>query len=652
MLKDDDLVAFLDAFAVCGAPEVTPIDPRNVLLNENGLFPAEVWRLACSLNIMLQLGDVRPEAVKALQVVLGATKDARCEPFSNLHAWSSSLAWALAQPSFSDPSSIAGPLGRDRERIVGAACLRLRKRGFTVDVGAYGPRIAEGSRREIIRQIDAYVGLLGGSRVASQLLRHLRDNKLYHDGLWLFGEVGLNIYDHKRPMPPVGWLFSMSLRKLRYRGNARKPDVAWATLIELTTDFAAAHDCQRYSSFEGVDLHPSEFHRTILESILWRELFTLPQMPANALLAVLEALCESITHEEAESLGLSIRSLMSEVSFLLRLSADDRENMYDVDAISPKIPILKLISGGVRKAINEEYGDPLAANGRTQDSALLLSCPGAKIFILPSSLLSVAICNCIFEFIWKKIGSRAGVLIGRTLEHAVRIACHAKTRVLFCQREYSVNRERFEIDVAARDGDFVVFIETKGKSLTRESRSGSTFKFIEDYTESFLRLMSQLVRHEANTRSGYGPIADAGEFGETPRFVKVAVSPLSYGPVSDKFLSSSIIRSLAGATLKLVSPDNERQRIIDRFNRRTRSIFGSISSIAGSQDHGFALRGILIDTFWLDFGQLIYVINRANSVREAFSPLEHISFSSRDFWTEVAYADRSGLTTGKWRPIT
>lgn len=53
---------------------------------------------------------------------------------------------------------------------------------------------------------------------------------------------------------------------------------------------------------------------------------------------------------------------------------------------------------------------------------------------------------------------------------------------------------------------------------------------------------------------------------------------------------------------------------------------------------------------WLDVGQLLYALDRADTVRDALRPLKHMTFSSRDYWTEIAAADVSGLTKGKWRP--
>ncbi|WP_213291252.1 hypothetical protein, partial [Bradyrhizobium sp. sGM-13] len=82
---------------------------------------------------------------------------------------------------------------------------------------------------------------------------------------------------------PVGWLFSLAMRFLNRPCSARKPGVAWQSLVDLATDFAAAHDCQRYNQFEDMHPHVTQFHRMLVNSTLWREFFTLPQVPPKAL---------------------------------------------------------------------------------------------------------------------------------------------------------------------------------------------------------------------------------------------------------------------------------------------------------------------------------------------------------------------------------
>ena len=651
MLQDHDLKDFLTAFRGARNGEILAVEPRHVLARESGLFSSEVWRLVCSLQTAAILGDAPQAATAAAQFILDNMRGSRFSPLSNGRSWSQAIAWALAQPNFADLTTLEVPLGREREKVVGEACLCLRKRGYRVEVGAYGPEIAEASRREIIQKVDALVGVLGGLETASQVVRFLRDANFYHDGMWLFGEVGLNLYDKKRPMIPVGWLFSLALRHLGRRGGARRPEIAWKSLVDLATDFAAVHDCQRYTQYQGVDLHPSQLHRTLATSILWREFFTLPQMPSKALRSVLSALAAVITRDDEARLGFTLRVLVKEVLQLLEWSAEDRPKVHPRAEVERALPLLTRLTGGAVSGVNADYDDPLAANGRTQDSTLLFACGRDRAITLPRAFLATASCEFVFGLLWSKLEGRAGDVLGETLERAIAEACRGKAPKILVREDYYVGGQRYELDVAVREEDRIVLIETKGKMLTRQSRSGDMFAFFQDYSESFLRILSQLIRHEVHLRQGCTPLTTEGEMTEDLRPIKVAVSPLSYGPVSDKMLASSLVRSLVGAKLTLITPDKQNQKIIDAFNKRAKAVVADMALVAPKKDGRTELFPYLIDVFWLDMGQLLYVLDRANSVWDAFRPMKHITFSSRDFWTELAHADRVGLTKGKWRQL-
>lgn len=271
---------------------------------------------------------------------------------------------------------------------------------------------------------------------------------------------------------------------------------------------------------------------------------------------------------------------------------------------------------------------------------------------MPRAFLSTAACEFVFRLVWSKLGARAADVVGETLERAIAAACQGKASTVLVRQAYQVGRHRYELDVATRDEDRIVLMETKGKMLTSQSRSGDMFAFFRDYSDSFLRMLSQLVRHEIHLKQGRAPLTVPDEAVDDLRPLKVAVSPLSYGPVSDKMLSSSLIRSLIGARLVLVTPDKVHQQIIDAFNQRTEAVLTDMALVAPKKDGLANQFPYLIDIFWLDVGQLLYVLDRANTVWDAFIPLKHITFSSRDFWTELAHADRSGLTVGKWRQVT
>ena len=101
-----------------------------------------------------------------------------------------------------------------------------------------------------------------------------------------------------------------------------------------------------------------------------------------------------------------------------------------------------------------------------------------------------------------------------------------------------------------------------------------------------------------------------------------------------------------------IEADPAKQRIIDVFNKRAEGIIANMALVAPKKDGLAELFPYLMDVFWLDLGQLLYILDRAEiRFQDAFQPVKHITFSSRDFWTEVAHVDRGGLAKGKWRPL-
>lgn len=649
MLQDNDLQNFLEALKASDTPAVVPAQPSSTLRNADGIFPSEIWRLACSLQIAASAGDAPQLASHAAQIILDDIKGLQhCAPLSDLSRWVQAIAWARTQPPLTNPATVTVPPGRIREVIVGNACRRLRDRGYSITIGAHGPQVDISSRRQIVQSAENLVNLLGGLDTANQVIGFLNNAKLHHDGIWLFGETSLG-FGAKQPMPPVGWLFSLGLRHLNCQGRAKKPAVAWKSLVELATDFAAVHDCQRYSQFEGLNLHATQIHRALADSILWREFFSLPQMPPKALRQVLDVLEGILTHEDEAKLGFAARPFFKELAKLLELSVDDRLTSHPRTALAQTLPLLHRLTGGAR-TVNIDYGDPLAMNARTQDGTLLFACGKDHVITLPRALLASAACQLIFTQIWEKLGKRAEDITKETLEHTIINACQSKAATVLGNKKYLVRKSRYEIDAATRDQDRIVLIETKGKSLTSQSRSGDIFSFFNDYSESFLRMLSQLVRHEVHLRHGLTPLTAAGEKVDDLRPMKVAVSPLSYGPISDKLLSSSLLRSFIGAKLNLITPNDKNQKIMDKLHERINRILQNTSLVAPQRNGVPDLTPYFIDVFWLDIGQLLYILDRANTVWDAFAPLKHITFNSRDFWTELANADRGELTKDKWKP--
>jgi len=249
MLRDGDLDAFLSLLQAAKADGNTleAEQPGSALrVPENGLFPSEIWCLFRSLQIAEVLGDApKGAALAAGRIAKACERDMQCKSLDDQDAWRKAIRWSIFRPEAG--SEDASLQLFERQRQVGLAGARLRERGYGVRISAYGPEIDTRSRQQIAVKIDSLFGLLGGADGAGQVCRFIRDSKLLHDGMWMFGDKVPNIHQTKVPSVPLGWLFSLAVRHLGKRGTARKADIAWGTAVKLSTDMAACMDCQRYN---------------------------------------------------------------------------------------------------------------------------------------------------------------------------------------------------------------------------------------------------------------------------------------------------------------------------------------------------------------------------------------------------------------------
>ncbi|MEX0695624.1 MAG: hypothetical protein WD075_14345, partial [Rhodospirillales bacterium] len=295
------------------------------------------------------------------------------------------------------------------------------------------------------------------------------------------------------------------------------------------------------------------------------------------------------------------------------------------------------------KDVNKYFLSPFSMDKRNHDATVLFDLNNGDTLVLPRSMALAAACEVIFGNIWKSLGTKkAADLVGDVVEKCVARACRGGPHTLVEREIYTVKNENFEIDVGVRTDKEIVLFEMKAKTLTSKARSGDMFAFIDDYTKSYLHMAVQLFRHEYNIRSGFTSLAT--DDGNTMKVVKVAVSPLSFGPASDRAFANALLRSVAFARMHAVDGDKKTTEILEDFNESVENIMNQIMAILPADAEEVNLHGAFFDLFWLDLGQLLYVLDRAGGVENALNPMRHITFSTRDFWTEVFLIDKQGLT--------
>lgn len=650
MLQDSDLERFL-----CLYQEVLSENKGNapvsssLKIQSDGLYWPEIRRLSQSIAIASVLGDAPPQAKLVIEKInRSIDRQSRYASLDNGEAWKQVIRYILAQIIESNgASNDSEKIGR--EMLVGQACLNLRNKGYKLKVVAYGVKLSEESQDQICRQVDAHIQSLGGIQCLRQICHLFRAGNRIHDGMWLFGDRVPSLYQFPRPEIPMGWLLSLSVKYLAKSGAATNPKAEWSSAIELATDFATTLECQRYSQFEQMSIHASEFWLILAKSLAWREVFSLPQAPLIVIETLARAFEEVDWPSKFQSAKYDIARLMNEIRQLAFYAAVDDPIVFRRGDIKKEYPQLWRISRRKVRDVNKGYFSPFSMNRRNQDSTVLFELNKDRVLILPRPMMLASACEASFRYIWKTLGDKAEKLVGNVVEKCVAMSCRGNAEIVVEQEYYYVGKEKFEIDVGTRIEDQIVLFETKAKSLTSKARSGDMFVFIKDYTESYLQMLLQLFRHERHIRSGITSLAKEND--SRLRVTKVAVSPLSFGPASDHVLANSLLASIAYTKMRSVDNDRSKDKIMEEFNEAVARLTAEIELQVPSGSTEIDLHKIFFDVFWLDLGQFVYAMQRADDVKNALQPLMHITFSTRDFWTEVYLLDVQELTTKYWNDV-
>ncbi|WP_216332547.1 hypothetical protein [Rhizobium sp. X9] len=648
MLTAGDLARFRRLYSEAERSPVEPADPAEILTQSKDIFAAEVWQLAKALQIAVVLGDAWMEEVQALSSIHSRLRGESCAGFDNGTAWLSAITWAIKEQKAADHVRLGLTV---RAEQVGEACKRLRARGYQVEIQSYGVHLPDATQNAITEVVAGFVAALGGLNLAMQLCRVVSSGNQIHDGMWLFGNQIPGLYERAQPALPVGWLFSLALRFIGRDAAPRKPEMVWKNLVELSTDFAAAINCQRYSQYEEMHVQPTDVLVIFRDSVLWREVFSLPQAPTQLLSGLEAALKKALTVAELQALDFDLSRSFVEFRTLLKAAKDDSLTVYEHDQISRGFPNLWRIGKPPVAGVNREYLNPLAGGRRDYNRSIFLTHNKDRCVTLPRSMMREAFCSIIISRIRECLPERAADIVGDVMETAIEEGCK-KASLVWRGAEYKADKQALEIDVGVREGNRFVLFETKSKSLTVAARSGSWFSFYQDYSQSYLTMVKQLARNDRNLRAGHTPLLASGETKALERSLKVAVSPLSYGPTSDKFLSNGVLRALAGVVMSPLSGSASETKVTDKFNKEMRLIERFARECAPKTDDGNPdLFSYLSDFHWLDVGEALYALDRSHNVVDFLAPLQSISFSTRDFWTEVAFADQQLITKKYWRPV-
>lgn len=648
MLHSDDLSKFValweNALGKCSDLSDQAIN-ETLACESGGINRADYFQLCKALSIAAFANDTPEELALSAHKIWQTTECSQFQPLSSRDAWITAL--STAHRAVNDP--IASHRVAGRESAVANACQYLRSQGYNIIIDAYGCQVDSKTSFEIAHKVDGLVRFLGGEICLNQIFRILHEQQRFHDGFWLFGDILPSAMGVKDPTLPYAWLIRLALGHLGKGKKARKPEVAWRNLVNLATNFAACLNFERYSQWENLNVDPGDLGYLFQRSVGWQQLFMLKQIPPSGVDHIYSAMKLLLDSHAGEGLGFNFADLHTEVLSLLKQSTSDRVSISSKAQFERVYPTLCKIEreNDWKKCCTSPFGEHILDH----EKHFFFQSASGDIVVLPTSITGAAACRALVELVWKKLGKKAEKLIGDTFEKAVVLACAKAKKTPIEDHRYHVGKENFQIDVAVREDRHIALFEVKAKALTDKARQGNTVISLIDYGQSFAEMIFQLARHEKHIRLGQCAHSKLVLDARSDRLSKIAVSALSHGPVGDKVLGIAIISALSRAEILPVENDPKAAENLKDVTKLARKLLDEIAKFQPLKNDQIDLHSFMFDVKWLDIGELSYVLGRAANIENALAPIRAMTFSSRDVWTEIAIAERSGLTAKYWKSL-
>ena len=449
MLRDTDLETFVELVRRAERATAPPPEarPDSTLRADNGsddsLHRNEYARLQRSLKIACVVGDLSEFPHRVLDAIVRdlSAEDNRYLPLTHSDRWLSAIRWAIprAGPSAADSLHQGG---RDRQIHVGSACRRLRDRGYPVHIGTLGAHLDAETRMHVAERIDSLVAQIGGVAAIQGICGLIGATGRVHDGMWLMGNLTGGYRHAPDPAIPVGWLLSIALRHIHTEPSNPNPADALKAAAELAIDFAASMDCQRYNPFDGFALDAPDFLPALAESLTWRELFTLPQVPPSVLPTLRDAFSQIVWAKNTDNLRRDVDGLFRELDHLLEHLSDHHLTRIPRSTARAVFPLLWQHSRAPRGAVNARYLDPFGTYPRDHERYVFFQGAGDGVFVLPPSLTAAAACEAVFRLVWREAGLAAHGIVADTIEKSVAIACRALTPCVWEKLSYRVGKKK------------------------------------------------------------------------------------------------------------------------------------------------------------------------------------------------------------------
>ena len=624
---------------------------RSVLVrSESGLDAGAVFSLRKPVEIAAVVGRATAEQYSVLAEICDALRGddfpRLVAEFDDCESWNQAIMAARRKRILSDLFSLDS---FSRAHAVGASILRVEQAGYKVGLSAFGSFFDADELKRICNCISGSVQDLGGRAVAEAILKQLH---LYH-GSFLYGRRVEQIPQPRYPSVPWHYLYNLAMRHFDCQPKRKDFEKGFAVVCDLARDMASVIDVEPYCTFEQMGISLTAFHNSILDRVVYDELFAFqqwqPEVASQIFSLWLRHLSDAgcvfpiATVKEWEAFGQSLFSKAQVSSFFVTHPAEYVSEIVDLDLA---VELSKAVSVEIN-ALNEGYLTPLDTSKRNNPGYPIYQYSDDLYLIPPLSMVGRALYEGIYRLLREANISNLEKMMGDALEHLTGDAIALTGEVpLVLGEKYRLPGQKkalspYEVDVAAESDERVFLFECKKKPLTNAARGGNSLKATIDFSQAFLHPLVQLNRHEAQLRTKSGiDFLNGQQLQLNDREVqRVIVSMTDHGSMQDRIFVRSMLTELWG--MKLTSGDLALQGEADKVNQELSALATGITSLAEQvgEDLSKFLNRYALSTRWFGIDQLFFVCSRAANLWEALSMIGAVTFGSGDTMAEIAYYD-------------
>lgn len=605
-----------------------------------------LFHLRKLLEITIHLGRDRLGEWQLIWEITEALRGAEwCRPLSEAEAWGSALdaaSEALSRSTFRMTFGSA-----PREDVVARALKFLARKGYPSVVDGRGARLTPPAFRRLCGVIEDKVARCGGLYTANAMLDLMQRSGRVVEGSFLHARTP-TMLSSSRPDAGTPWhyIYNLALKHLDAPPRVGQPANILGAMEEIARALAASLNVQPHSAYENMSISRAGLGPILFETTLYDELFAFPQWQPLAGVglvplwvdALADAGCRfpTLAHEEWQAVAQTLIG-RAQPCALVPVQAGD---LVSFALPSERARTALALLAPATRPLNGGYRTPLDTSSRTSSWQPVLAAIGQASFLQPAAIAGRAFCERLYALMRDEGDPDIENKVGRALEILTGEALRSSGIQPVVSNGFYADGAggRMEVDMVVETPERIFLFECTKKPLTSAARGGNTLSAMRDLEGSFLKLVQQLARHEAELR-GKGAIrfTDGTVLPLRGRTVeKIGINLFDHGSLQSRDFTVALLGVVMGASVSTDSP--EAAGTVEAINRRLRKLNASLMAILAAQPDGREKGAIrfAMSTWWLSVDQLRYILIKGQGdLWTGLSRIRHLTARSGDLVYEI-----------------